>query len=425
MLIKKRFFSLLTVFYIVLSSIQLVEAMTLHVIIVADTNDTDVIGTADLNRFTSFVKEIEKHARITTNLLILKGNDISPNTGREKLLALLSSLSINSGDGIIFYYTGHGFRFQSTSSEWPLLGVEGQYQTESAVALDEVFNRLAQKKPRFLIAIADACNTLLEKDRGRSVVSLPPKVIGGHAENYKKLFLEYNGQIKMAASSPKEDAYSLPDLQGGAFTAQLFWKLKNELNKKAGTASWESIVSSLHKKSLTITGYSSGDLTQTPLSVIVSNNSVSSSKELFIQINSTNGPTNDLTLGQYINITTRNNTGKAGYLFIWDIASDGSVTPLLPNPVVAERQYFEPSQVIKIPSSLNQSWLQIQPPLGDSLLLVGFVENEIHKSKIKGINLEDVQISSPQKVSQALKRRLKKITNMNIVIQEQNYKVTQ
>lgn len=222
---------------------QTLYAATLHLVLVGDTNDNKIGKSVNLD-----IGEMEKFmgvVRVNTNLVLkqtkLVGADLSKNKGYKAVRNAVLNLSVNNDDVVVFYYSGHGGRFESDKSRWPSLAVEGVYtRSEYLLPLDWVVKTLQDKKPRFFMAIADACNSIV----GSARYSRTPSTRGA-ANAFQKLFLGYKGHIIASGSIPKQYSFGEPS-SGGLFTNQLMAALSNAVNSSSNL-NWEDIMKNATK----------------------------------------------------------------------------------------------------------------------------------------------------------------------------------
>lgn len=172
------------------------RAQTLHLILIADTQDRYVGKTARKtidyfkNNFASLLK-----ARMN-----LQGKiNILENTDFESV----SITDTNPNDVIVFYYIGHGFNSDGSDDMFPVL--EQKYKS---ILLSDVFNNLKYQSHKLLLVIAEASNTI----RKSEISQQTPIIIPGQfpcGENY------------IVSSSSRGQA-SYWDELGGLFTQSFF-----------------------------------------------------------------------------------------------------------------------------------------------------------------------------------------------------------
>jgi hypothetical protein len=204
-------------------------AATLHAILVGDTNVSDVGASVqiDQRRLQGLVKSISEYTGMTLNSHLVSGNQLS----RANVEKAISSISAGSDDVIFFFWNGHGFNDEKSNSEFPTMYL-GNWQ--NTLGLEEVANKLGQKKPRLLIVIGDTCNKPMGDSRGADIAR------GEKEENYKVLFSKARGTI--LASSSIKNQFSFGNNQaGGLYTSAFLSSLSKEL-AASGTPSWKTLM---------------------------------------------------------------------------------------------------------------------------------------------------------------------------------------
>jgi len=237
---------------------QCSSADTLYAIIAGDTR-SEIMGAAndiapsveqDLANIHSFIKRISTftHLKVAPeNIHLLRGKEEGKALTATHLKTRLNNLSVTPKDVIIFYYSGHGFRLKGKSSPWPYMSLAGDYLEQEAVALDDVVKMLQNKKPRFFIALVDACNTLEKKVNGEDLTPLSAreylstyKQIGQYQHYYQKLFENSSGYIIASSSIQNQNAYGDKN-KGGLFTTA-FLNHFYASAEKSSSPSWHSIM---------------------------------------------------------------------------------------------------------------------------------------------------------------------------------------
>ena len=115
---------------------------TLHVIIVADTNDWKIGNSVeiDLENIQKLVKSVKQNTELKLNQQTFYGNDFN----YDNVLNAFDNLLVNRDDIVIFYYAGHGVN-RGKGSQWPSMQL-GKHLLD----LDSITSTLKTKNPRFL-----------------------------------------------------------------------------------------------------------------------------------------------------------------------------------------------------------------------------------------------------------------------------------
>lgn len=207
-----------------------VEAATLHVLLMADTNDRK-IGTsvrADLNNVARQVDEIVRFTNMTLNKTELTGNQLVT----RRAMGWADQLSVSRDDAVIVYYSGHGFRRRNKRTKWPFLSLE-----DSSLDFFHLVTAVKEKRPRFFLAISDSCNNFIDRSVG-PVTSKSSRSI--QAGNYQKLFLTSKGTVIATAASPGQFAWG--GSSGGAFTLQFLNRLDGIVRGPSRNATWKNLM---------------------------------------------------------------------------------------------------------------------------------------------------------------------------------------
>jgi hypothetical protein len=239
---NKTFSGLLLSFLMLLP--MAAHADNLISIIVCDTK-ADSIGASVEKDFANMQKktaEIAKYTKMKEVKVHLRGSEANP----QRLNRILDELKVTKNDVVVFYYAGHGYHpsSQKKSTPWPTIIFE---TSSKSVSYDGLIKDLERKKPRLLLALADTCNSLSrgldECDEIRATSSKVDSYVLEH--NYKKLFLETSGSIKITGCSVGESSWG--GRAGGVFTVAFLSKLNKAVESHNGI-DWRDIVDEVSRK---------------------------------------------------------------------------------------------------------------------------------------------------------------------------------
>lgn len=208
---------------------------TMHVIFVINTADKGIGCENDLKNWESLIPEIRTHTGLKIETHYLKDSKWSDSDVTREI----SQLKPAPDDVVLFYYSGHGFRFQEgQKDEWPWLALQ-----DSSKSLYSVYSSLYQKKARLLLVIADCCNSYCPGSPPK--VEAKAKVADGIiSENYKNLFVTGKGAVLASGCIPGQYSWG-GDPDGGAFTSTL---LKNiRLSVRGEKSTWKQIFDESNK----------------------------------------------------------------------------------------------------------------------------------------------------------------------------------
>ncbi len=212
----------------------------LHAIIIADIFD-ETIGFDAAHDLASLRKEARKISKMTgleLNPLYFYGDSLNAGDIIEKL----QSIVIGSNDAVLFYFSGHGYRTSLKNDPWPDLLL-----SEEGVGLDYamLIEILAEKEPRFILAIADCCNNVIPQSWANTYRAQPRALFSkariSETANYRHLFLESEGLIMISSSSVGQYSWSIQD--GGVYTLAFLDALHHAARtQEKESIQWDSIL---------------------------------------------------------------------------------------------------------------------------------------------------------------------------------------
>lgn len=221
------------------------RAVTLHLIVVADTDASD-IGRGDeidAEGITSEFRTAANQIGVAFQPTVIRGDAFS----KSAVLTALNNLNPGPNDIVVFAYTGHGFRLAGDTDAYPRLSLSRNRQDPAAnsIAASEVFQILKGKGARLNITLVDACNSNLGEDKLRYEGGPSQKFsafgISGRAT--AALFLNVRANIIVAAASKGERAGT--DAEKGAYFIRSFLDaFRTETSMVNGSdPSWRTIIS--------------------------------------------------------------------------------------------------------------------------------------------------------------------------------------
>ena len=216
---------------------------TLHLIVFADTNDYKIGDsvTIDSRNVQNLFGEIVKRSngKLFLNKIVFEGYSVT----QKNMLESIASLRVRSDDIIVFLYAGHGHRYQSTASKWPLMDTMN-HPTDFLTVITNIRN----KYTRQFIALADCCNEVVDLPY-RMRPALPRNDF--LYSNITRMFL--NSTVKISASGCKPGQLSYgDDVNGGYFTSAFISSLRDALLYPGGT--WEMVLQNTRSKVVQKTG---------------------------------------------------------------------------------------------------------------------------------------------------------------------------
>ena len=171
----------------------------------------------------------------------------SENFNKTYVTGKIRDFSATKNSVIIFYYSGHGFRFSNQNSTWPYIDLsdsddDSNIEKESLEIKNDIFDKLDNINSRLLIVVGECCNRkipLLEpQDNG--IISSGPDKPKFNRNSAKKL-ISYSGKILIATCKPDESSY-YDERNGGVFGHNFFENLNSEISDShQGTVSWVNL----------------------------------------------------------------------------------------------------------------------------------------------------------------------------------------
>lgn len=145
----------------------------IFLITVTDTNDKDIGErcATDLDEITYAFSEIADWLLMDMEEpKIIKGDDFSKAAVNDAIDNWLQSQNPGRDDIVIFYYSGHGFRFPNDVSPYPRMWLKtatDQNVERNNLSMEEdIYNRIAKMGAGVNIVISDCCNTTDAGDNG-------------------------------------------------------------------------------------------------------------------------------------------------------------------------------------------------------------------------------------------------------------------
>lgn len=233
---NKKLWRLISIGILIWSSSASVFAITLHAVLVADTNDAS-IGVSvqkDLDRLTDLVKDIAAKTGLKLNLIQIKGNDVN----KDNILHAVNSLRFENTDTethdvVFFHWSGHGSNYGHSELPSMFLGSNRGGDFEVSDIMRKLQNM--PYRPRLSIVMADACNKEIQSSNSNIEYRSPSA-----ANNYTLLFQHYKGWITASSSEVGEFSYG-NDQKGGAFTDQFIHFFNQEVAAENQNPSWQTL----------------------------------------------------------------------------------------------------------------------------------------------------------------------------------------
>lgn len=258
------------------------NAKTIHWLTFIDTTSKEPDGSNDIGSADANTRKILYSRWIDIVNAALKDNGYNINTidvcdgeaTPENCKAIVEALDVDADDIVMFYYIGHGTENTQTS-RFPLMVLENGTH-DRLVPLSWVHNTLKGKGAKLTITIGMCCNAR-QGAIGRVAPSFSRNYgkayIGdGNAENIKRMFLDYKGDLIVASASPDESSWGCNSTLGETdyFTMHFINAFTDIMNGN-NDADWQDMLTTVKnnvyndvKNNAGIQNYKRG-ATQTPM----------------------------------------------------------------------------------------------------------------------------------------------------------------
>jgi hypothetical protein len=212
------------------------SASTIHVILYGENDPNQKITRScqrDLELYREEIRTVCRHTGMTPKFYPTEYR-------KENLEKVLTELTCGSDDVIFFVYSGHGYQWSGSGSEYPSLNFNESSTRYPHVKIETVHERLRAKRARLVITIADACNRIAGGGNG-SLTGATQK-----RQQYIRLFKLYQGHILLAAAKSGQFAWSYSNGAGGLLSLS-FLEVIHRATSGSSVASWESILNATHQ----------------------------------------------------------------------------------------------------------------------------------------------------------------------------------
>jgi tetratricopeptide (TPR) repeat protein len=245
------------VFFVILhfSSLSL-KAQSLHLITPFALRDREIGKDAQSN-----LRSLEVQAEYISQYTGLHLKKYSLDFSKSSMVEFMNNFTCSTNDVILFYFLGHGFRYENQTSPFPTLFFNNDKDiVRNGESIEDAFNKnsigtqiikntLKSKNPRLLIVFSDACNSeesisepIYDKGVYLGSTSSIPKFI---TDRYKDLFMNVAGDITISSSSPGEKSINIS--KGSIFSQCVDISLKQHLSTY-NPITWKMVVEDISDK---------------------------------------------------------------------------------------------------------------------------------------------------------------------------------
>lgn len=152
--------------------------VTLHLIVVANTAISDIGESCEVDE-----EKIVRQFEIISDELGISFDKIEiddKSFNKANVDKAVANLSPENNDIVIFFYSGHGFRWSNQVSKYPFLSMRYSDYTPinntTTISLEEIYNNLKIKGARLTMVIGDCCNSDIGVTQRGGEISLSGKI---------------------------------------------------------------------------------------------------------------------------------------------------------------------------------------------------------------------------------------------------------
>lgn len=212
----------------------LVRSEKMFLIAVANSNDSTIGASSkkDFDKITNTFSKLARDLGIKKIIPVyIQGDDFNKNA----VQAALKNINPSKIDIVIFYYSGHGFRYSDDKSKYPRMSfrtTKNPGRIDNNLSVEEVYEQLLNKGAKVTIVMSDCCNENVgESPRiGREPLKPRGELFGSmNVENAQRLFFPLNRvSIIIGTADINQLATGNPNI-GGFFTHYFITELTQKL----------------------------------------------------------------------------------------------------------------------------------------------------------------------------------------------------
>jgi Caspase domain len=218
-----------------------------YLIAVTNTNDAKIGPSSkkDLDKITEYFYEVTYKLGIT----LIQKTIWGVNFNKTNVQKAVDEIQPTPNDIVMFYYSGHGFRYASDNSKFPRMSLRTsklEKLDDNNLGVESIYKILLSKGAKVTLVLSDCCNNEIEEPMRFGLDLLRPRATGNaglkiNYENCIALFFPKQPVSILVGSAEKyQFASGNPDL-GGFFTNFFLAELSNTLYSNKG-ASWLKIL---------------------------------------------------------------------------------------------------------------------------------------------------------------------------------------
>jgi FOG: LysM repeat len=232
---NKQTIATLSLMWILLLYAEISASQSIHLLLVADTTDANLVSACMTNVQRIEKKFTEFSSKINYRLKVHKV--IKSQLAYHDIDALIKGLKSQEEDIIFFHYSGHGINSQT--DQWPKFLI---YDPRNQAKLSLIKSKLSKHSHRLLICMADCCNlNYSSRLETKKIQPKTDKITTKRVQkSLEKLFLHNSGSIICSGSQPGRPSHYESAL-GGYFTTSFFLALF-ETEKGLHLPNWKTVL---------------------------------------------------------------------------------------------------------------------------------------------------------------------------------------
>lgn len=233
---------------------------TLHLINVINSRDEDIsVNCIEDGKYTwNYFSIVAEYLELRFSEKKITGADFSVQAVRSAL----HNLRPGKDDIVVFFYSGHGFRWKGdTEYPFPQMGLyygtppSWNHMGAFSLNIEDVYKTLQKKGARLNLVLSDCCNTIVNRRRSEikdtSDIAMLPGVKYMNKRTVSALFLQARASLLVSAAERGQEA-NCSRLYNGFFTYSLYETMTATLHRAIPNPQWTDIIKETGERTLSL-----------------------------------------------------------------------------------------------------------------------------------------------------------------------------